>query len=394
MATGLRNKHEKEGIHILIAHTNSQYLTYDGIEVGGERVAKEVEDELEKLEQAGHKITKLSVVGYSLGGLIARYCIGLLYSRGWFDKLQPVNFTAFASPFLGVRAPVRGYHTNFWNAFGGHTLSASGQQLFLIDSFRDTGRPLLSVLTDPQSIFIRALSLFKHRVLYANAINDRSAPFYTTGISATDPFEDLSVVDLHPLESYGPTILDPLKPVTRKPDQQLSFPANMLASGSIILSRIPLVALGTVLIPIVAVGFLANSGYQTVRSMQRMRLHNDDSNPLGFAAYRLPLMIEGAVNSQAPRQKLDDSASDEQNIAAEKTGLMKDESNSDFPTLALAPEQFEMIRNLDALGWRKYPVHITKVRHSHAAIIKRIERDGYKEGEQVIKHWVEEEFEI
>lgn len=394
MAAGLRKKHDEGDLHILLAHTNSQYLTYDGIEVGGERVAKEVEEEIEKLENEGHKITKLSVVGYSLGGLIARYCIGLLYSRGWFDKLRPVNFTAFASPFLGVRAPIRGYHTNLFNALGGHTLSASGQQLFLIDKFRDTDRPLLSVLTDPQSIFIRALSLFKHKVLYANIINDRSAPYYTTGISTTDPYEDLSLVDLNPLQPYGSTILDPLKPVTRKQTQELGFPANVLASGSTILSRIPLIALGTVLIPIAVVGFLANSGYQTVRSMQRMRLHNDASNPLGFASYRIPLMIESAVNSQTSQQKLDGSGHDQQMVAAEKTGLFQSKREGEFPTLALAPEQFEMIRNLDAVGWRKYPVHITKVRHSHAAIIKRIEKPGYSEGERVIQHWVDEEFEI
>ena len=67
-------------------------------------MAQEIEEELERLQHGGSKVTKLSVVGYSLGGLIARYSVGLLYSRGWFaGGLQPVNFTAFASPFLGVR---------------------------------------------------------------------------------------------------------------------------------------------------------------------------------------------------------------------------------------------------------------------------------------------------
>jgi len=56
-------------------------LTYDGIEVGAERVAKEIEDMLEELRRDGHKITKFSIVGYSLGGLVARYAIGLLDHR-------------------------------------------------------------------------------------------------------------------------------------------------------------------------------------------------------------------------------------------------------------------------------------------------------------------------
>lgn len=53
-------------------------------------MCQEIEEELEKLEQAGQTIKKLSVVGYSLGGLVARYAIGLLYSRGVFDKLEPI----------------------------------------------------------------------------------------------------------------------------------------------------------------------------------------------------------------------------------------------------------------------------------------------------------------
>lgn len=53
-------------------------------------MAEEVERKLEELAEAGNDITKLSVVGYSLGGLIARYAIGLLFHRGIFEKIQPV----------------------------------------------------------------------------------------------------------------------------------------------------------------------------------------------------------------------------------------------------------------------------------------------------------------
>ena len=386
-------------------------MTYDGIDLGGERVAKETEEELARLEKAGRKVTKLSFVGYSLGGLIARYCIGLLYSRGWFDRLKPVNFTAFASPFLGVRTPYRGYHSSFWNAFGGRTLSASGQQLFIMDTFRDTGRPLLSILTEPNSIFIKALSLFKNRALYANIINDRSAPFFTTAISATDPYEDLSLVDLHPLKEYSPTILDPNTPVTIKPAEQVSGLTRFLSSSSSVVSNLPIIALVSVLAPIGTVAFLANSGYQTIQSTRRMKLHNEDST-LGFSAYRTPLLLEAAikdVNSNLPSQKINDDdvteksavsaltteASEEQILAAEKVKKSDPaDEKKPFPTLALAPEQFEMIKNLNDLGWKKYGVHITKVRHSHAAIVFRIDAERYSEGKVVIKHWINEEFEV
>lgn len=387
-------------------------------------MAREVEDELSSLSSSGHTVTKLSIVGYSLGGLIARYCIGLLYSRGWFEpgKLQPTNFTAFASPFLGVRTPLKGYTSSFWNSLGGNMLSASGQQLFLLDTFRDTGRPLLSVLAEPNSIFIKALSCFKHRVLYANIINDRSAPYYTTGISATDPYEDLSLVDLHPVsEPYSPTILSPERPVSRKPSKHENSTVWGYLGSTIppLFQQLPFYALITLLTPIAASAFLLNSGFQTVRSMQRVKLHNDDSSPLGlgFRSYRIPLMVDGAVESmqtRGPQEHLDSTStnlaqanghvkpqqqepSNEKLTLAFPSGAQLGEGkqqSEDFPTLALAPEQFAMIRHLDAVGWRKYPVHITKVRHSHAAIIVRTERESFSEGLTVLRHWVEEEFEV
>lgn len=69
---------------------NAGSFTYDGIELGGERVTNEIEERLEELAREGHDIKRISIVGYSLGGLIARYAIGLLYSKGVFEKIEPV----------------------------------------------------------------------------------------------------------------------------------------------------------------------------------------------------------------------------------------------------------------------------------------------------------------
>ena len=58
--------------------TNSDTFTYDGIDLGAERVTQEIETHIQTLEKNGCKIKKPSIVGYSLGGLVARYTIGLL----------------------------------------------------------------------------------------------------------------------------------------------------------------------------------------------------------------------------------------------------------------------------------------------------------------------------
>ncbi len=200
LESSLREKFPENQLHILVATSNSGSFTYDGVELGGERVAQEIEDMLEELGRNGQHIKKLSIVGYSLGGLVARYAIGLLYSKGWFDKVQPVNFTTFATPHLGIRTPLLGFHNRLWNVLGARTLSTSGRQMFTIDSFRDTGRPLLSVLADPDSIFMRALSGFRNRVLYAKVVNDRSAVYYTTAISRIDPFTKPDAVKLNYLK--------------------------------------------------------------------------------------------------------------------------------------------------------------------------------------------------
>jgi Putative serine esterase (DUF676) len=90
VAKVLREKHPKERLHILVAKRNSGYSTLDGIETGGERVCQEIEEEIERLSREGQVIKRLSIVGYSLGGLVARYAIGLLFSKKVFDNIEPV----------------------------------------------------------------------------------------------------------------------------------------------------------------------------------------------------------------------------------------------------------------------------------------------------------------
>ncbi|KAL8697764.1 MAG: hypothetical protein Q9201_006951 [Fulgogasparrea decipioides] len=415
LAKSLRQKHPEDKLNILVAKSNSGSYTYDGIETGGERVTQETESLLQELQGDGAPIAKLSVVGYSLGGLIARYAIGLLYSKGWFDKIQPINFTTFASPHLGVRTPLRGYHSQLWNAFGSRTLSASGRQLFTIDTFRDTNRPILSVLADPDSIFIRALSLFKHKSLYANIINDRSAPYYTTAITSTDPFVDLDAVNIRYLDSYSPNILDPENPVSPKQAREpLPLYTRLSSSGQTFLTQIPLYTALIALIPVATVAWTVNSGIQSFRSNKRIQLHEQGK---GLDSYRIPLLMNGngardavsgvfrRVNSAQGHDYLPESDGEEEteaaaNGSAPETTLPKLElkrttsRKADFPTLALSDEQFEMIKNLDNVGWKKYLVHIQNHGHTHAAIIVRMPKPGFDEGKVVVRHWLDEEFEI
>ncbi|KAI1808056.1 DUF676-domain-containing protein [Daldinia bambusicola] len=408
VAKALRDAYSEEKLYLLVAKRNTGSFTYDGIELGGERVCLEIEEELDKIKSNGGKIKKISIVGYSLGGLVARYAVGLLEMRGLFNDIEPMNFITFASPHLGVRSPLKGWANQVWNVLGARMLCMSGRQLFIIDKFRDTGRPLLEVLADPESIFISGLRKFKRRTLYANVVHDRSAPYYTTCISKTDPYTDLSKVKANFVEGYDNVILDPLNPVTPLVSQGDSKTMADISAGAPRNLRLT-IFLATLIafLPLGIVALIANSIIQTFRSSKRIRLHESGLAGIQVKNYRSPIWmrdIRGTVediyetlnNSQGEsylRASDDEHHSEQLNKAdAGIIALERKKSHPQFPTLALAPSQFVMINELDKVGWRKYPVWIRNDNHSHAAIIVRSDTPRFKEGLVVLRHWVTEEF--
>ncbi|KAJ5760843.1 hypothetical protein N7520_007999 [Penicillium odoratum] len=421
MVAALKERHGEENLHILCPEGNSGNFTYDGIEVGGERVVHEIEDTFEKLEAKGQKITKISVVGYSLGGLVARYAIGLLEAHGWLDKVEPMNFTTFASPHIGVRTPLKGIRGQIWNGLGPRLVSISGQQLFMVDSFRDTGRPLLSILADPESIFIQGLKRFKNRSVYGNVVNDRTTALYTTLFTKTNPFRDLENININYVDGYEQVIVDPdefLLPVT--PKEQDDCSSETWKRTKSFVQNMPFYLLIMLLLPPASTLFCINAVIQTFRSQKRIRLHVEGKNGALFGKYKVPLLVqdmqhvmdevfENANARQEPAylSGSDVEASDSHekplgrdlkstrldlDASADPQSSYIDSAVSKFPKLALTSEQFDIIDSLDDVGFRKYPVYIHKHRHTHAAIIVRIQKDSFNEGKLVMKHWLDNGF--
>ena len=322
-----------------------------------------------------------------------------------------------------MRTPLRGWHNHIWNVLGARILSASGRQLFTIDNFRDTGKPLLEVLADSESIFIKGLALFERRTLYANIINDRSAVYYTTGIAKTDPFTNLDKIKINYLKGYEDVILNPEKPVEplEPVETGSTVYGNIIQSSQTTIGRLPLFLAMMFFIPIGVVAFLINSGVQSFRSTRRIRLHERGLAGIQPGNYRVPLLITGMreavedvyenLNSAQSNEYLVQGTEEEaaQEEPAERPqssrGPSKSNSSADdenpekpgprqheAPTLALAPYQFRMIQALDNVGFRKYPVYIHKVRHSHAAIVVRVDKPSFDEGRVVLRHWLDEEF--
>ncbi|GFP89592.1 putative lipase ydl109c [Phtheirospermum japonicum] len=133
-------------------------------------------------------LQKISFLAHSLGGLIARYAIAVLYTpnvdfekscpsnNGLIAGLEAINFITLATPHLGVRGSkqlpfllgvsfLEKIAPPVAPIFAGQT----GSQLFLTDGGADKPPLLLRMASDCEDgKFISALGAFKRRVLYAN----------------------------------------------------------------------------------------------------------------------------------------------------------------------------------------------------------------------------------
>lgn len=211
---------------------NSSRLTFDGVDLMGERLAEEVLAVVRRRPE----VRKISFVAHSLGGLIARYAIGRLcehspklepagltgnssceehkvnlmqgHQRPLEAKiagLEPMNFITFATPHLGSRG-----HKQLPLLCGlpflerrasqtAHLIAGrSGKHLFLTDN--DDGKPplLLRMVNDSEDLrFISALRAFKRRVAYANANYDHMVGWRTSSIRRQHelPKSNLLVID-------------------------------------------------------------------------------------------------------------------------------------------------------------------------------------------------------
>ncbi|PQE25488.1 lipid particle protein [Rutstroemia sp. NJR-2017a BBW] len=333
-------------------------------------VTAEIEEEIEKLARDGQQITRLSVVGYSLGGLVARYSVGLLESKGFFERIKPV-----------------GYGT----AIVGNT---RGSRIDLLEGPRKIRK---------KDVICEYRQRSKH-----------------PGISSTDPFVNPDKIKINYLKGYEDVILDPKNPVSpldKTTDSSIS--TRFMTGTQKTFGNLPLILAMVFFIPFGVVAFLVNSAIQSLRSKRRIRLYEQGLAGIQPQNYRVPLLITGMreavedvyenLNSAQSNEYLNDmtpESSDAEDgpssIRHERTKSFHSEAVTDpekpdtsshlGPTLALAPYQFKMIQALDDVGFRKYPVFIHKVKHSHAAIIVRVNKSSFDEGRIVLKHWLDEEF--
>ena len=257
---------------------------------------------------------------------------------------------------------------------------------------------------------MKGLSKFKRRSLYANIVNDRTAMYYTTVISKTDPYyPDLDNISINYLEAYDNVIVDPKSPIMRKDPSEanVSFYDRCLKTGRKTMERLPVLVFTAFYIPFSIAGLVIYSGFESLRSHRRIRLAESEPSD-----YRVPhliagiqeavdnvyenmnraqsqeFLVQGGSSSKLVEEPLSSSHTSGPTSSARPEKLNQHET----PILALTRCQFKMIRFLDDLDWRKYSVHIHKDIHSHAAMIHRSPKPTLDEGEVVFRHWLDEVF--
>lgn len=169
-----------EEIHTIRPKTSSLFKTYDGIEMIGDRMLVEIIAKINDLHGENVVVTKISFIGYSLGGLVSRYVIGELEKKKIFDDIEPMFFCTFASPHLGVQFFRR--RSMILNFLGSQVLGLVGSELFI----KDRSKILVKLASDE---YLEGLGKFKERFCFANIRHDRTVSFYSAYITDKNPFD-------------------------------------------------------------------------------------------------------------------------------------------------------------------------------------------------------------
>ncbi|KAK8976768.1 hypothetical protein V6N11_047538 [Hibiscus sabdariffa] len=191
---------------IYASSVNSHTKTFAGIDGAGKRLADEVLQVVNKTES----LKRISFLAHSLGGLLARYAIAMLYSesdssgtlsdsvidssvpsrRGMIAGQEPISFITLATPHLGVRGRKQlpfllgvPFLEKLAPPVAPFVVGRTGKQLFLTDGKPSRPPLLLRMASDCEDgKFLSALRAFKSRTLYANVSYDYMVGWRTSSI--------------------------------------------------------------------------------------------------------------------------------------------------------------------------------------------------------------------
>ena len=212
----IRSRAKRESRRVLVHSTraNSYFQTFDGVDVCSERLASEVL----AIVEANRSLKNISVIGHSLGGVLARHALSRLYREdGTIAGLTPLQYITLATPHVGVSPtspsalpflewiggreerllgnrfqPVKKTLATISPYVGSLAIRRTGSQLFLTDTDGSAGRPLLIDMALNQR-FLAPLKAFRRRVAYANVSGDHLVAWQGSALARmheSSPTED------------------------------------------------------------------------------------------------------------------------------------------------------------------------------------------------------------
>lgn len=236
-------------------------------------------------------------------------------------------------------------------------------------------------------------------------------PYHTAAISQYDPYLDMTRINLSYLPGYAPTILHPLRPVI-----PLARPKEPVPVTNTRRFLFPLAI--ALILPLWATFFVLASLWQSFFSARRIRHHlllqnNEQEEPTveetglsGAVQEAFEEVVDNAATLYSPNiddrdEYFENDAEDTPLINGNGTTHHEEESEKaisvkrDEYRLSLSNEQKAMLSGLRSIPWQTFGVHINKTSHSHAAIIRRHKwRRDLVEGEFVLKHYLEDQFQV
>ncbi|KAL0489212.1 lipase [Acrasis kona] len=188
-------KNENHQLYVLYSRSNQNYLTHDGIQTCSQRLFQEIINFASTFFLPTDKVL-FSVVGHSLGGLIARHCIASIFEDPLMSQiLVPVGLLTISTPHLGARKP-SGLTVGDTvlkhgaDAYMYYLLGQTGKELSLYD---DIENPLLLKMSEPDSSFVKALNRFRTRTVTGATHYDYIVPHASALItsSTSSPVPDV-----------------------------------------------------------------------------------------------------------------------------------------------------------------------------------------------------------
>ncbi|WWC59357.1 uncharacterized protein I303_101909 [Kwoniella dejecticola CBS 10117] len=404
---------------IMIAGGMTSQLTYDGVDVCASRVAYEVDQKIKELQKDGKTVNKFSVMGYSLGGLVARYLVGLLHSRqpSFFDKHRPISFSTISTPHYGIPK----YNTllsRVLSYLGARIMSRSGEQLYVADNYSDEDqRPLLEIMADPRSIFYQGLEKFERLEIYASAINDHSVPYPTATIEPVDHFAQWEQRHIS-VDSDADGIIQSW---SVREDDRTEKPKNGNKKGwgikmgtlpPVLRYRFPfnyiILLLFPIMLPLIVILILTRQSLDTRRSKHRLQLLSQTSTS-SEGSYHIP--HPSGMSIQALRdgirrieRSLESDLVENVPLDSPSTSLFKS-SSALFPhdhqnpnssahedidlKIELKDSQMRMCLWLNQLPLEKYLTWWPEIGNAHATAIVRDPKQfpAHERGRGLIKLW-------